>query len=153
MLKSGHIEEIQSTIIMMQLEVIVQILCHNAYMQEVKLWTIINCGWYYNNANSKSASWTGVEYLYKFLTTNKGIGPYGKEVEIEEIRKGDLAQLSFDGEKFSHSLLIIQEDQNHSINNTLVATHTFDSYGRNIASYNFIKIRYIHIEAVKTYWF
>lgn len=149
MLKSGHIEEIQTTIIMMQLEVIVQILRHNAYMQEVKLWTIINCGWYYNNANNKSASWTGVEYLYKFLTTNNGIGPYGKEVEIEEIRKGDIAQLSFDGEKFSHSLLIVQEDQNHSINNTLVATHTFDSYGRNIASYNFIKIRYIHIEAVK----
>lgn len=86
--------------------------------------------------------------MYKFLTTNKGVGPFGKEVGIENIEIGDIAQLSFDGEKFSHSLLIVQEDKNHSINNILVATHTFDSYGRNIASYNFIKIRYIHIEGV-----
>lgn len=104
-------------------------------------------GWYYNNANDKSASWTGVEYLYKFLMTNKGVGPYGVDTEIEDLQKGDVIQLSFDGNKFSHSLLIVQESKN--INNILVATHTFDSYGRRISSYKFMKIRYIHIEGVR----
>lgn len=104
-------------------------------------------GWYYNNANDKSASWTGVEYLYKFLITNKGVGPSGVDSEIGDLKKGDIVQLSFDGNKFSHSLLIVQENIN--INNILVATHTFDSYGRRVASYNFMKIRYIHIEGVK----
>ena len=32
-------------------------------------------GWYYNNANDKSPSWTGVEFLYDFLVKNKGKGP------------------------------------------------------------------------------
>ena len=36
-------------------------------------------GWYYKNGNDKSPSWTGVEFLYNFLTQNKGVGPYGEE--------------------------------------------------------------------------
>lgn len=43
-------------------------------------------GWYYINGNNKSASWSGVEFLHKFLTQNKFVGSYGKEVEIEETR-------------------------------------------------------------------
>lgn len=108
-------------------------------------------GWYYNNGNDKSASWTGVEYLYKFLTTNRGVGPCGREVLLEEVQIGDIAQLSFDGEKFSHSLLIVETNEKKSIDNTLVATHTFDSYGRKIASYSYVKIRYIHIEKIRIY--
>ena len=42
-------------------------------------------GWYYINGNNKSPSWTGVEFFYQFLTTNKTIGPYGKEVNKENI--------------------------------------------------------------------
>ena len=30
-------------------------------------------GWYYKKANDKSPSWTGVEFLYKFLINNKVI--------------------------------------------------------------------------------
>ena len=29
-------------------------------------------GWYYINANNKSPSWTGVEYLYNYLTRKSG---------------------------------------------------------------------------------
>lgn len=106
-------------------------------------------GWYYINSNDKSASWTGVEFLHEFLVTNKGVGPFGKEVEIEDIEIGDIAQLSFDGKNFSHSLLIIDKEEIPNINTTLVATHTFDSFGRSISSYNFVKIRYINIEAIR----
>lgn len=61
-------------------------------------------GWYYINGNNKSPSWSGVDFLYKFLINNKSVGPYGKEAKINEIKIGDIAQLSFDGDKFEHTL-------------------------------------------------
>lgn len=30
-------------------------------------------GWYYRNGNDKSPSWSGVEFLHKFITNNKGV--------------------------------------------------------------------------------
>ena len=58
-------------------------------------------GWYYIDGNNKSPSWSGVDFLYKFLTNNKSVGPYGKEVKINEIKIGDIAQLSFDGDNLN----------------------------------------------------
>lgn len=106
-------------------------------------------GWYYKNGNDKSPAWSGVEYLYKFLTQNKDMGPYGEKVGIQFIEKGDIAQLSFDGNTFAHSLIIIETDPNNNLNNTLISTHTQDAYGRSIASYNFRKIRFIKIKGVR----
>lgn len=102
-------------------------------------------GWYYRNGNDKSASWSGVEYLHKFLTQNKGVGPYGEETNMQNIQVGDVIQLSFDGSVFGHSLLIVKKE----INKILIATHTQDEYGRNLATYNFNKIRFIHIKGVR----
>ena len=62
-------------------------------------------GWYYKNANEKSPSWTGVQYLYNFLVNNKGIGPIAEETE--KIQIGDIVQLSFDGAEYAHSLIIV----------------------------------------------
>lgn len=106
-------------------------------------------GWYYKNGNNKSASWTGVEYLYKFLINNKGIGPYAENSTIEYIEKGDVIQLSFDGNIYAHTLLVIQTDNNPNLKNTLIASHTFDAYEKSISLYNFKKIRYIHIKGVR----
>lgn len=101
-------------------------------------------GWYYINGNNKSPSWTGVEFLYNFLINNKGVGPSGKETTIDKLEIGDIIQLNFDGNKFSHSLVVIQNAEN--INNTLVATHTFDTFGKRVSEYNFYNYRCIHIE-------
>lgn len=106
-------------------------------------------GWYYRNGNDKSPSWSGVEYLYKFLTQNKGVGPYGEEVDIKFIEEGDIAQLSFDGNIFAHSLLIIERGGMSNINNTLIATHTEDAYKRSIGTYKFRKIRFIKIKGIR----
>ena len=46
-------------------------------------------GWYYINGNNKSPSWTGVEFLYKFIVNNKGVSIFGKEVKEDEIEIGD----------------------------------------------------------------
>lgn len=98
--------------------------------------------WYYKNGYDKSPSWSGVEFLYKFLTTNKKYGPRGKEVSQAEIQPGDIAQLSFSGSKFEHSLFVIDTDP------FSVAAHTYDVLGKKINEYNFSKIRFIHIQNI-----
>jgi len=100
-------------------------------------------GWYYKNANDKAPAWTGAEFLYNFLVNNKGVGPVGSTIDNIEI--GDIVQLSFDGEKYTHSLIIVDIINN----NFLVSSHTFDSYGRNINTYSYKKIRFIHIIGVR----
>ncbi len=104
-------------------------------------------GWYYNNGYDKSPSWSGVEFLYKFLTKNKSYGPRGQELSQNEIMPGDTAQLSFDGITFGHSLFIINVN-GPSLNNISVATHTYDVLGKKIGEYNFLNVRFIHIENI-----
>lgn len=98
-------------------------------------------GWYYKNANNKSASWTGVEYLYKFLINNKNEGPRGSLIEKEKLELGDLIQLSFDGVVYGHTLIVseIRDD------NIKICAHTVDSKNRDLDTYNYKKIRYLHI--------
>lgn len=106
-----------------------------------------NNGWYYINGNNKSPSWTGVEFLYKFLISNNGNGPSGKETSIDKLDIGDIIQLNFDGNKFSHSLIVIHNG--NTIYDTLVATHTFDNFGKRVSDYAYYNFRCIHIETVK----
>ena len=102
-----------------------------------------NNGWYYINGNNKSPSWTGVDFLYKFLISNKGAGPKGKNANIEELKIGDVIQLSFNGSTFTHSLIVVQNGTN--VNNTLIAAHTYDVFGKSVAEYGFEKCRCIQV--------
>lgn len=107
-------------------------------------------GWYYKNGNDKTPSWSGVEFLYSFLVTNKGIGPYGFETSINEIEVGDIAQLKFEkSDTYGHTLFIIDTKKPINLSNILIATHTFDIYGKQISKYDFSKIRFIHIDGVR----
>ena len=49
---------------------------------------------------------------------------------------------------FGHSLFIINVN-GPSLNNIAVATHTYDVLGKKIGEYNFLKVRFIHIENVR----
>ena len=107
-------------------------------------------GWYYINANDKSPSWSGVEYLYNFLTTNSGVGPFGINTVLENIMPGDVINLKFKGkERFSHSLIVVSTGLIPTLHNTLVATHSFDSDNRPLYTYTYSDIRFIHIEGVR----
>ena len=108
-------------------------------------------GWYYINANNKSPSWTGVGFLYNFLTNNKSVGPYGLKSNQDEIQIGDIVQLSFDGITYGHTLVIVQIKNKLSLDNIFTASHTYDAYGRAISSYNFQKIRFVHIQGVRNW--
>lgn len=109
-----------------------------------------NNGWYYINGNNKSPSWTGVEFLYKFLVNNKSVGPFGEKTEINNIQIGDAIQLSFDGNNFTHSLIIVNID-NKDLDNIYTSSHTDDSFNRRVSSYSFKNIRFIHINGVRKY--
>ena len=107
-----------------------------------------NTGWYYNSVKDRSPSWSGVEFLYKFLTNNKGVGPIGRKAKLEELQIGDIAQLSFDGIRFGHTLVIVNIDDILILDNIYIASHTYDSYNRRISSYTFKDIRFIHINNI-----
>lgn len=107
-------------------------------------------GWYYNNINSRSPSWSGVPYFYNFLIKNKSVGPYARECSIEELNIGDFIQLG-SSERFYHTLVIIRIDGKNAPDNIYIATHTFDSLNRPLSSYMYSRSRYIHIEGVRKF--
>ena len=104
-------------------------------------------GWYYTSANHRSASWTGVNFLYRFLVTNTKKGPYAKEVaQPGQLIPGDIIQFGNDIKGWHPSLFVIQTGDTYD--KVLIATHTYDAYGRQLSSYDFTKIRFLHIAGV-----
>ena len=98
-------------------------------------------GWFYKSLNSRTPSWTGVEYLYNFLTSNEGVGPFAKEVPLSEIQPGDIVQLGRETGDYYHSPVVV----NVSNGQIYVAAHTYDAYNKPLNSYNFARARGIHI--------
>lgn len=106
-------------------------------------------GWFYNNANNKAPAWTGVPYLYNFLTRrNQTIGPVANPCEMQELQPGDIVQLSFDGRTFKHTPIVVSVNYPVILENILIAAHTYDTDNRPISTYNFEKIRFLHITGV-----
>lgn len=71
--------------------------------------------WYYNSSSSRSSSWASVDKFYKFLTTNKNTGPYGKSIsymdtsnQVYLYEKGDIIQFDVDDDDTSwkHTTII-----------------------------------------------
>jgi len=102
-------------------------------------------GWYYISLNNRSPSWTGVNQLYTFLTTNTAEGPRGRVVNLSEIEKGDIIQLDFGGDgSFDHTPVVV--DAGEGTPETIrVAAHTNDADCRPLASYNYVAYRAIKI--------
>lgn len=104
--------------------------------------------WYYYNLNDRSPSWTGVEFLYDFLIKNNGLGPRGVLSSIDEVKVGDLVQLSFSGERFEHTPVITSINYPATPSGILIAAHSNDVNCRPLDTYKFQAIRFIHIRNV-----
>lgn len=104
-------------------------------------------GWYYYSADDRAPAWTGVEYFYNFLTSNKGEGPYGSEADESEAEPGDIVQLGNSEGSFYHSP-VITSVRNGRI---YVAAHSFDAYDRPLSSYIYDRARLIHIQGTRAY--
>ncbi|HZJ83145.1 MAG TPA: amidase domain-containing protein [Clostridia bacterium] len=107
-------------------------------------------GWYYLDGNRKAPAWTGVPFLYQFLTRMDGSpGPYGIEVPIWEIEVGDIIQLSFNNEgRFGHSLFVVESGKIPTFNNILVNTHSQDRLSYPLSGFSWNSIRFIKILGV-----
>lgn len=103
-------------------------------------------GWYYISSNDRAPAWSGVNFLYNFLTTNKSVGPYGVQVGINEVEIGDVIQLGNDN-GFYHSLFVVSVTSN----DIFIATHTADAFMRSLRSYFYSRIRCIHIQGARKY--
>ncbi len=102
-------------------------------------------GWYYIDGNRKSPSWTGVNELYNFLTSNRGRGPRAAEVGIDGLEPGDLVQLDFNGDgRFDHTPVIIDVGE-YTPDTVLLAAHTNDSLNRPLSDYDYADVRFLHI--------
>ena len=102
-------------------------------------------GWYYRSSYDRTASWTGVEYLYNFLVNNKGVGPYARLVPQREVRPGDIVQLGTREGHFYHSPVVVAIAPM-----LLVAAHTNDAMNRPLDTYTYDVARFLHIEGVRT---
>lgn len=101
-------------------------------------------GWYYRSSYDRSASWSGVNYLYNFLVNNQGIGPYARVVPQKEAEPGDVVQLGTESGDFYHSPVITAVTPT-----ILVAAHTYDALDRPLSSYVYEMARFLHIEGVR----
>ena len=121
------------------------LLAGGAVMNETK-----DTGWYYHSLRSRSAGWSGVPYLFRFLTENRGRGPFGHEAPLEQMEPGDVVQLKFAGKPdYTHSLLVVAAGQPPSPENILVAAHTIDSDERPLATYSYVETRAVKIDGVR----
>ncbi|MBD5584029.1 MAG: amidase domain-containing protein [Clostridia bacterium] len=103
-------------------------------------------GWFYKNLDERTPSWTGVEFLYNFLVNNEGLGPFAKEVELNELELGDIVQLGRATGDFYHSPVVVGISRGQ----ILVSAHSYDAFNKPLNSYVFEQARGIHILGVRT---
>ncbi|MDR3051381.1 MAG: amidase domain-containing protein [Oscillospiraceae bacterium] len=101
-------------------------------------------GWYYLDSARRTASWTGVEYLYRFLLGLDTGRPRARVVGLGEVAPGDVVQLAFTGQRFQHSPVVVAVEGPDAAR-ILVAAHTSDAYSRPLSSYPYSAARPMHI--------
>ncbi len=103
-------------------------------------------GWYYRSINDRAPAWSGVEFLYNFLVSNRTIGPYASVVSQSEAEIGDIVQLGTSDGRFYHSPVITAITPI-----MLVSAHTYDALDRPLHSYRYDTARFLHIEGVRVW--
>ena len=84
-------------------------------------------GWFYRDPNDKAPAWTGVEYFFDFITRQTpSPGPFGISTTLSELEPGDFVQFT--------------------LQNTLIAAHSYDADWRPLSTYYFQEIRFLHIQ-------
>ena len=98
-------------------------------------------GWYYLDTNTRAPAWTSIRYMYDFLTTNTGPGPYAKEVPLSQLEIGDIVQLANAEGVYYHTALVTCA----SHGKILVTAHSSNAYMRPLSTYSFSAVRGLHI--------
>ena len=109
-------------------------------------------GWYYIDPNNKAPAWTGVEYFSRFMTReDASVGPVAVDATISQLAPGDVVQLSFDGEKWNHSPVVVRLLRQPALwpADVLIAAHSYDSDNRPLSTYDYQSIRFLHFTGVR----
>lgn len=106
-------------------------------------------GWYYKSGNDRTPSWSGVKYLYNFLVGNNGPGPWATETNITAMQPGDIIQLAIYLPEYHHTLVVVETGEVPAPDNILIACNTYDSDNRQLNTYDYKQIRFLHIEGVR----
>ncbi len=102
-------------------------------------------GWYYRAAGDYAPAWTGVPYLYNFLTENMEVGPFGAEIPIDTAMPGDVIQLGRRDGTYYHTLIVVGMRDGVP----LICAHDNDALDRPLDTYTFDRARCIHISGVR----
>lgn len=102
-------------------------------------------GWYYTSLHDRAPAWTDVDYLYRFLSGNKGAGPFGRQTDASHVLPGDLVQLGKNNGDFYHCPVITEVSPR-----ILVCAHSRDRKDVPLASYLYEQIRFVHIDGVRS---
>lgn len=102
-------------------------------------------GWFYRSMARRSPAWTGVFFLHRFLTENRGRGPFAGELPIEHAQPGDVIQLAFAPNVFTHACVVVQAGEPGDLAQLLIAAHTMDCDMRPIDTYVYSQLRLLHI--------
>jgi hypothetical protein len=102
-------------------------------------------GWYYVSLDDRAPAWTGVDFFYNFVTSNEGVGPFGREVARGECEIGDAIQLGNSRDGYYHTLLAVGFE-NEDI---LVAAQTDNALMRPLSTYSYEFARFIKISGVR----
>ena len=103
-------------------------------------------GLVYATANDRTASWTGVEFFYRFLIGNQGVGPFAEETDANGLHEGDVVQLGRETGDFYHTCLVVGFQRGVP----LVAAHSYDTFAKPLSAYIFEKVRFLHIAGART---
>lgn len=103
-------------------------------------------GWYYISPEDRAPAWSGVEFLYNFLTSNEGVGPFGVERGVEMLSIGDVVQLSDEMGDYYHTTLVVGRNRG----DILLAAQSNDAFARPLSSYRYAGARGIHIEGYRS---
>ena len=107
-------------------------------------------GWYYRSVRDRAPAWTGVEYLFRFLTrTGEGPGPLAAPVPPEELLPGDLVQLSFGNGAFTHCLVVEETGKRGDPGQILLAAHSQDVHLRPLSTYPYRQVRFLYILGIR----
>lgn len=103
-------------------------------------------GWYYSDSDSKSPSWTGVNFLYNFLISNKMLGPFATEVQPDALEIGDIVQINFEDDTiYNHTLIITSLKYPINYNNIIICSHSRDRLNEPLSNIHFKKARFLKI--------
>ena len=107
-------------------------------------------GWFYRSANDRTPSWTGVQYLYDFLTRNMDAGPFASEVSLSRLEPGDVVQLAIDREDMYQHTPGVVSVESPTLSGILIAAHSNDADYRPLSTYRIRRLRCLHIEGVRS---